>query len=172
MSEDAQMEPSASTILPAPEPSQPTQPTAPTAPADGTADAAPTAPPLSKNAQKRLAKAAWLAEKKRERRAAEKERKKEKELRSKREAEKTRGMGGADLDDEDPESRPESGKKRKHDEKHSSPLSQYARSPLKHDRKPRHKFRGNPFNRLVGSNKGNKLSFSSPRKRSHYRDKL
>ena len=34
--------------------------------------------PLSKNAQKRLAKAAYLEEKKRERRAAEKERKKEK----------------------------------------------------------------------------------------------
>ncbi|GJE84348.1 cysteine proteinase [Phanerochaete sordida] len=69
-----------------------------------------------------------------------------------------------------PSSKSESGKKQKHDEKHSSPLSQYARSPLKHDRKPRHKLRGafNPYSRL----KGNKLSFSSPKKRSHYKDKL
>lgn len=36
------------------------------------------APPLSKKAQKKLAKAAWLAERKKERRAVEKERRKEK----------------------------------------------------------------------------------------------
>ncbi|KIP02899.1 hypothetical protein PHLGIDRAFT_32022 [Phlebiopsis gigantea 11061_1 CR5-6] len=48
-----------------------------------------------------------------------KERKKEREVRAKKEAEKTRGMGGADLDDEEPELLPESGKKRRRDEEGS-----------------------------------------------------
>ena len=48
-----------------------------------------------------------------------KERKKERELRTKKEAEKTRGMGGDDLDDEEPEARKGSGKKRSRDDEES-----------------------------------------------------
>ncbi|KAH9948749.1 guanine-1-methyltransferase-domain-containing protein [Amylocystis lapponica] len=55
------------------------------------------APPLSKNAQKRLAKAARIAEQKKERRAAEKERKKEK----KRQLAEKRAAGELDNDDDD-----------------------------------------------------------------------
>lgn len=64
-----------------------------------------------------------------------------------------------------------SGKQHKHEDKHSSPLSQYAQSPLKHDRKHKRKFRGgsSPFNRLTG---GNTLSFSSPRKRLQWKTRF
>lgn len=66
---------------------------------------------------------------------------------------------------------PRSGKKRKHEDKQSSPLSQYARSPLKHDRKYGRKFRGgnSPFNRLTG---GNNLSFASPKKRLQWKTRF
>lgn len=68
-------------------------------------------------------------------------------------------------------SKSESGKKRKDEDKPSSPLSQYARSPLKHDRKHKRKFRGsnNPFNRITG---GNTLSFASPKKRMHWKTRF
>ncbi|KAL1944097.1 hypothetical protein VTO73DRAFT_3282 [Trametes versicolor] len=57
------------------------------------------APPLSKKAQKKLAKAAWLAERKKERRAVEKERRKEK----KRAFAEKRAAGELDPEDEERE---------------------------------------------------------------------
>ena len=48
-----------------------------------------------------------------------KERKKEREKREKRELGKTRGLGGADLDEEEPEPRAESSRKRRRDEEDS-----------------------------------------------------
>lgn len=56
-------------------------------------------PPLSKKAQKKLAKAAWLAERKKERRAVEKERRKEK----KRAFAEKRAAGELDPEDEERE---------------------------------------------------------------------
>ena len=80
-----------------PSPPDPTNEIHPTAAnVDPLADASPTATePLSKKAQKKLAKAAYIAERKKERRAAEKERKKEK----RREYAQKRDAGELDPDE-------------------------------------------------------------------------
>ncbi len=75
-----------------------TEPTNESNPAVASTDAGtstPAAEPLSKKAQKKLAKAAYIAERKKERRAAEKERKKEK----RREFAQKRDAGELDADE-------------------------------------------------------------------------
>ncbi|KAH9939254.1 guanine-1-methyltransferase-domain-containing protein [Epithele typhae] len=71
-------------------------PNPPAAPGDASEVTAESNPPLSKKQQKKLAKAAWLAEKKKDRRAAEKERKKER----KRVQAERRAAGELDEDEE------------------------------------------------------------------------
>ncbi|KAH9854928.1 guanine-1-methyltransferase-domain-containing protein [Lenzites betulinus] len=77
---------------------QPAAPVLDVAPASGSTSTEP-APPLSKKAQKRLAKAAYLAERKKERRAVEKERRKEK----KRALAEKRAAGELDPEEEEAE---------------------------------------------------------------------